>query len=199
MMSQGPEHSASCTSHGVSTSPAIHDGHPATRHSPRDAGRSGEAHLGHLLLVQVEHLPRAGGSDLLIDQVARMSAVSTVPSQHKDHLEEEHAAWLMASPPPPSGVRGRPGTRQEWPRASPLLSLGSGDNISKTRRIRETHPMAIRTHAGQGFSPGPGIQQVLNKWELLLNLQGRGWRWIALRVAPEGCRVGRRLENLSLF
>lgn len=59
---------------------------------------SGKAHLGHLLLVQVEHLPRAGGSDLLVGQVARMRAVTTVPRQHKDHLEEGHAAWLMASP-----------------------------------------------------------------------------------------------------
>lgn len=59
---------------------------------------SGQAHLGHLLLVQVEHLPRAGGSDLLIGQVARMRAVTTVSRQHKHHLEERQAGWLVASP-----------------------------------------------------------------------------------------------------
>lgn len=63
----------------------------------REAEWPGEAHLGHLLLVQVEHLPRAGGSDLLVSQVARVSAVTTVPRQHKDHLEERREAWLGAS------------------------------------------------------------------------------------------------------
>lgn len=56
-----------------------------------------KAHLGHLLLVQVKHLPRAGGSDLLVSQVAGMSAVTTVACQHKDHLQEGHEAWLRAS------------------------------------------------------------------------------------------------------
>lgn len=59
---------------------------------------SGQAHLGHLLLVQVEHLPRAGGSDLLIGQVARMRAVTTVSRQHKHHLEERQAGWLWLPP-----------------------------------------------------------------------------------------------------
>lgn len=46
------------------------------------------AHLCHLLLVQLEHLSGAGGRDLLVGQVARMGAVTTVPRQHKDHLED---------------------------------------------------------------------------------------------------------------
>lgn len=50
-------------------------------------GGSVVAHLRHLLLVQLEHLARAGGGNLLKGQVARMGAVTTVPSQHKDHLE----------------------------------------------------------------------------------------------------------------
>lgn len=50
---------------------------------------SGQAHLGHLLLIQVEHLPGAGGSDLLVGQVARVGAVTTVPRQHEDHLEDK--------------------------------------------------------------------------------------------------------------
>lgn len=72
---------------------------------------SGQTHLGHLLLVQVEHLPGAGGGDLLVGQVARVGAVTTVPRQHKDHLEDRRAAWLTASSAPSgmNGVgRGRP-------------------------------------------------------------------------------------------
>ena len=46
------------------------------------------AHLCHLLLVQLEHLSGAGGRNLLIGQVARMGAVTTVPRQHKDHLKD---------------------------------------------------------------------------------------------------------------
>lgn len=46
------------------------------------------AHLCHLLLVQLEHLTGAGGCNFLVGQVARMGAVTTVPRQHKDHLED---------------------------------------------------------------------------------------------------------------
>lgn len=44
------------------------------------------SHLVDLLLVQVKDLSRGGGSDLLVDPVARLRAVPTVPGQHKHHL-----------------------------------------------------------------------------------------------------------------
>ena len=74
---------------------------------------SGPAHLGHPLPVQVEHLPGAGGSNLLVGQVARMSTVTTVARQHKDHLEERQATWLMAPLPPSTGGSSRARTREE--------------------------------------------------------------------------------------
>lgn len=75
---------------------------------------SGQAHLGHLLLVQVEHLPRAGGGDLLVGQVARVGAVTTVPRQHKDHLEDRWVAWLTVSSAPSGMEWGGGGqTRRE--------------------------------------------------------------------------------------
>lgn len=51
-------------------------------------GGSVVAYLRHLLFVQLEHLARTCRGNLLEDQVARMGAVTTVPSQHKDHLED---------------------------------------------------------------------------------------------------------------
>lgn len=126
-----PEHDTSCPATGVSTrhcSSVTVTRPPAG--PPRDAGWSAKAHLGHLLLVQVEHLPGAGGSDLFVSQVARVGAVATVPSQHEDHLEErgdmQPGSWLPQ--PPVSGARewqGRdPGGGTE---ATPFLSPGSGD------------------------------------------------------------------------
>lgn len=103
-----PEHDTSCPATGVGTqhcSSVTVTRPPAGL--PRDAGWSTKAHLGHLLLVQVEHLPGAGGSDLFVSQVARVGAVATVPSQHEDHLEErgdmQPGSWL---PQPPVSVRG---------------------------------------------------------------------------------------------
>lgn len=58
---------------------------------------SGQAHLGHLLLVQVEHLPGAAGGDLLVGQVARVGAVTTVPRQHEDHLEDGRPHGVLST------------------------------------------------------------------------------------------------------
>lgn len=44
------------------------------------------SHLIDLLLVQVKYLSRGGGSNLLIDPVAGLRAVPTIPGQHKHHL-----------------------------------------------------------------------------------------------------------------
>ena len=55
-------------------------------------------YLVDLLLVQVKDLPRGGGSNLLISPVARLSAVSTIPRQHKHHLEEKGAGQLRGLP-----------------------------------------------------------------------------------------------------
>lgn len=52
------------------------------------------SHLIDLLLVQVKDLPRGGGSDLLVDSVARLRAVPTVPSQHKYHLRTKGAGGV---------------------------------------------------------------------------------------------------------
>lgn len=62
--------------------------HPHPQGQRAQKRQSVTAHLCHLLLVQLEHLSRAGGRDLLVGQVARMGAVTTVPRQHKDHLED---------------------------------------------------------------------------------------------------------------
>lgn len=47
------------------------------------------SHLIDLLLVQVKNLSRGGGSNLLINPVARLRAVPTIPRQYKHHLGEK--------------------------------------------------------------------------------------------------------------
>lgn len=61
------------------------------------------AYLRHLLFVQLEHLARTGGGDLLEDQVARMGAVTTVSSQHKDHLEDRQIDVYVLRKPGEAG------------------------------------------------------------------------------------------------
>lgn len=53
------------------------------------------AHLLHLLLVQVEDLPGAGGRDALVHAVPGVAPVPAVPRQHKHHLQISHRGPLQ--------------------------------------------------------------------------------------------------------
>lgn len=97
----------------------------------------GVTHLRHLLLVQLEHLARTGGGDLLKSQVARVGAVTAVPGQHEDHLEDR-------LPTVTSGGR------------TPTL----GDLGIMTLSVQEDQE-GCRVGAGQGAQPE--TQQVLLK------------------------------------
>lgn len=99
-------------------------------------------HLGHLLLVQLEHLARTGGGDLLKGQVARVGAVTTVPGQHEDHLEDRRIG-----PVPPTVTSGG---------RTPTL----GGLRIMTLSMQEDQE-GCRVGAGQGAQPE--TQQVLLK------------------------------------
>lgn len=53
------------------------------------------SHLIDLLLVEVKNLSRGGGSNLLIDPVAGVGTVPTIPGQHKHHLGGKRGAWEL--------------------------------------------------------------------------------------------------------